>query len=909
MKAKDTKRKTRTGAVRRIGALLLALTMTFGTWTPAFAEEPAPVMEEHVETPAEKTETPAKTEAAKPAEEAVDAPTKLDKTAPEEQKAPAPEETQADGLDISPEIVEDAVGESKVNPYMKPVNIGDTTVSGKIKTGKNRRKKQKKDVTVTVTVTRQAGEPEVKTVTIKPETTSQNWTVTLDSALAAGDQVSVTETYDGTPQSLGSETVQKKLRDEYADKLKMPEGEIWIEKTNANLVSPDEQAEALQMLKDANPDIAKDIESVKFSIDGVNHAYYEVTYTDGSTSDKVEAKGLKINTVTETSAAPTIEKVQVTDKQIIVTFAKEVPKGTKFYLVEEFRDEEDKGFCVDGNCTVDKSVYKELSQEVGVDGKTVTFPVTDDKVLELGKEFGVIVKEPHKFRSCAKSKPVITVPDKVAVRDPHKLTDADKKAIDKAIRDANTVNGVSKLPNLFQAKPYPAIIEFDKDGNARILDPNNVVVDWDSNYNPIFQKNDDGTYKVKDESKVYKIPAKDLVKNIAPKSPTIAVDTATGKVTVTPPAYKAEEGKVFDTDLVSYTLTYKDASEAKKTVTATRNVVGEKTTWSVSEGATINPTTGVITLKVDDIKVGGTLTAIAQDKGGLEGDTTPLESAPASTTLETAEVTYNANDGTGEMEGKKVNKGSKYTVLGNTFTPPENKEFDTWEVDGKKVAAGTEITVTEDTEIKAIWKEKNVTVKVTFDPNGGSGSMDPKTINKGGKVTVPNGSGSFKAPENKKFANKWEDDKGNKYDPGQTIENIQGDMTLKPVWEDKPAPGGDNDNPGTNPGGDNPGTNPNQPGDPNNPNKPNDPNAPGQSTDPKGPKGPNDPSAPWGKGNTDIDALLRRMKALRNDPAVRKILEGQKVIPRAGVGASTTAVESVLFPVDLLPAPKKREEE
>lgn len=56
MKTKDTKRKTRTGAARRIGALLLALTMTFGTWTPAFAEEPVPVIEEHVETPAEETE-------------------------------------------------------------------------------------------------------------------------------------------------------------------------------------------------------------------------------------------------------------------------------------------------------------------------------------------------------------------------------------------------------------------------------------------------------------------------------------------------------------------------------------------------------------------------------------------------------------------------------------------------------------------------------------------------------------------------------------------------------------------------------------------------------------------------------------------------------------------------------------
>lgn len=153
MKAKDTKRKTRTGAVRRIGALFLALTMTFGTWTPAFAEEPVPVIEEHVETPAKmESETPAKTEAAKPAEEAVDAPAKS-----EEQKAPAPAETEADGLEISPEEVPEGVGQSPARSNVDPVNIGDTKVSGKIKTGYNRRNKEQQDVTVTVTVTRQAG--------------------------------------------------------------------------------------------------------------------------------------------------------------------------------------------------------------------------------------------------------------------------------------------------------------------------------------------------------------------------------------------------------------------------------------------------------------------------------------------------------------------------------------------------------------------------------------------------------------------------------------------------------------------------------------------------------------------------------------------------------------------------------
>lgn len=242
------------------------------------------------------------------------------------------------------------------------------------------------------------------------------------------------------------------------------------------------------MLKDANTTIASDIKSVKFSIDGTQHTYYEVTYTDGSTSGKVEAPNLKIKTVTETSAAPKIEKVQVTDGQIIVTLEKEVAAGTKFYFIKQFTDGEDKRFCDEGKCKVDKSTSQDMSQAVSVDGKKVTFKINAADDLELGRDFGIVVKEPHKFRSCTISQPVLTTPDKVAVRDPHKLTDGDKKAIDKAIRDANKVDGISKLPDGTGFISDPAFIEFDKDGNVRIISPNNVKTDWDNNGNPIYKK-------------------------------------------------------------------------------------------------------------------------------------------------------------------------------------------------------------------------------------------------------------------------------------------------------------------------------------------------------------------------------------------------------------------------------------
>ena len=631
---------------------------------------------------------------------------------------PTLENTPGDGLEIGPEIIGQPVRAVKP-PTVNNVSIGDKTVSGKLTIGAGQRKSRKLDVTIRVIVNRQAGGTEEKTVTIKYETRSSDWTVALDSELAEGDKVTVTqETRDGISGGVVREA-KKSLADQHKDKIKMPSGEIWIEHPDANLVNKDEQAEAIEMLKNANPEIANDFDfgpgKIKFSIDGTGHAYYEVTYTDGSTSGKIEATDLKIKKVEDPSAAPTIEKVQVTDGQIIVTLAKEVSAGTKLYFVKYFTDGEEKNFREGGSCIADKSTSEEMSQAVSVDGKKVTFPITDRvNDLKLGREFGIAVKEPHKFRSCAISEPVVTTPDKVAVRDPRKLTDADKKAIDKAIRDANTVNGVSKLPDGTGFIDDPAFIEFDKDGNVTIISPNDVETAWDENYNPVYVKNPDGTYKLKDGVKVAKFPkfpAKDLVKNIAPRSPAIAVDTDKGEVTITPPAFK-DPGD--DTDLLSYTITYTDDSGAEKTVTATRDLQTNK--WS---GPGVNEESGVITLSVEDIELAGTIKAIAKDNGGLEGDTDKLDSDPATKKLETATVSYNGNDGTGKMDGKKLNKGSKYTILENKFKAPENQEFDTWEIDGKKVAAGTEITVTKDTVVEAIWKAKTVEQRLdlTVDPN------------------------------------------------------------------------------------------------------------------------------------------------------------------------------------------------
>ena len=589
-------------------------------------------------------------------------------------------------------------------PTINSVFIGDKSISG----GKlHRDRVGNKTVRATVYVTLKDKNGVVKdNVSVTP-TSGTKWTVNLTAGVevAEGDTVTAYQELNGNKSPV-TEPVESKLSlaGQNKDKLQMPTGEIWIEQTSSNHVNDDEQAEAVKMLKDANTDIAGDIKSVKFSINTAEHAYYEVTYTDGSTSGKVEATNLQIKQVTEYSRGATLGSITIVDNVIKGQLAGEGPfDGIKVQILLKLSDAVKDSYCDKGKCLTDKDTSDPV--DATVDGKTGEFSYTiPNPDLKLDQKVGVTTKEPHKFKSCSQTTVIAPIPEKTEVRDPSKLTEDDKTAIVNAIKEAyKAPDGTSKLPNgTGDWKGVPAVIQIDDSGNVKIFSGNNVKGDWDWDNGGIFvpEKNEDGSVKLNDGAEPTRtIPAKDLVKNIKPKSPAIAVDTDKGEVTITPPAYK-DPGD--DTDLLSYTITYKDNSGAEKNVTATRDLQTNK--WS---GTGVDADTGVITLSVKDIEVGGTITATAKDNGGLEGDTDKLDSDPATKTLETATVSYDANKGTGEMTGKTVNKGAKYEILSNAFKAPSDKqEFKTWEVDGKEVAPGTEITVTGDTVVKAIWKDK-----------------------------------------------------------------------------------------------------------------------------------------------------------------------------------------------------------
>lgn len=227
------------------------------------------------------------------------------------------------------------------------------------------------------------------------------------------------------------------------------------------------------------------------------------------------------------------------------------------------------------------------------------------------------------------------------------------------------------------------------------------------------------------------------MKNIAPKFPAIAVNVDEGKVTITPPAY---ENPGDDTDLASYTITYKDSANAEKSITVTRTVdeASGKTTWS-ADNATVDASTGAVNLEIKDFALGATVKAIATDNGGLIAEETPLNSEEQSQTLETAKVAYDRNGGNGDMAEKTLNKGVKYAILANIFTAPENQKFKGWKIGDTEYAVGAEITVNEDTTVEAVWEDIPAPAPGTEGTTPGTAETTP-----GAKGSTPGGNAAGK---------------------------------------------------------------------------------------------------------------------------------------------------------------------
>ena len=145
-----------------------------------------------------------------------------------------------------------------------------------------------------------------------------------------------------------------------------------------------------------------------------------------------------------------------------------------------------------------------------------------------------------------------------------------------------------------------------------------------------------------------------------------------------------------------------------------------------------------------------------------------------------------ANNGTSQEISSSVNKGGNYTLPDCTFNPPSGKEFDAWLVYGQRHKPGDSIQITEDTNVIALWKNKQVTpstVTISFNGNGGEKHMGPVTLSKGSTYYLPDS--SFVPPANTTF-DAWSVN-GERKKPGDPIV-VNNDTIVTAIWKSNATP-------------------------------------------------------------------------------------------------------------------------
>ena len=160
----------------------------------------------------------------------------------------------------------------------------------------------------------------------------------------------------------------------------------------------------------------------------------------------------------------------------------------------------------------------------------------------------------------------------------------------------------------------------------------------------------------------------------------------------------------------------------------------------------------------------------------------------------TVTVTFAANGGNGNMDATQVDKNSNYKLPECTFTPPADKVFDKWSVAIGSAQVvdknpGDEIVASDNVTVTAKWKAKPIPkVNITFDNDGGAGSMDAVSIDKGSSYTLP--VCTFVPPAGKEF-DRWSVTVGSApavdKKPGESV-TASDNVTVKAMWKEKTLP-------------------------------------------------------------------------------------------------------------------------
>ena len=139
-------------------------------------------------------------------------------------------------------------------------------------------------------------------------------------------------------------------------------------------------------------------------------------------------------------------------------------------------------------------------------------------------------------------------------------------------------------------------------------------------------------------------------------------------------------------------------------------------------------------------------------------------------------LTFNANGGSGTM-APIADLNGEYTLPANGFTAPSGKQFKGWSL----TTAGeivTKVDMTENRTVYAIWEDiPVVTYTLTFDANGGSGTM-AQIADLTGEYTLP--ANGFTAPSGKQFKG-W-----SLTTDGATVTKVEmtENKTVYAIWED-----------------------------------------------------------------------------------------------------------------------------
>ena len=156
-------------------------------------------------------------------------------------------------------------------------------------------------------------------------------------------------------------------------------------------------------------------------------------------------------------------------------------------------------------------------------------------------------------------------------------------------------------------------------------------------------------------------------------------------------------------------------------------------------------------------------------------------------------VSYDANGGAGTMESVTGDVGSEIVVQQSGFTRSEYT-FTGWntQADGSGTAykAGDSFTLTENTVLYAQWsKNAPAQVKVSYNANGGAGTMEPVTGDVGSKIVIRQ-SGFTRSEYTFTGWNTQADGKGTAYKAGDSFTLTDKDTVLYAQWSKNSASAG-----------------------------------------------------------------------------------------------------------------------